>query len=384
MSEEVLEHEGEDGKETEVLGPLALADSGVLGILQKSEIDLQIATAKRYPRHITRLLNTAGTLATVDSETADSCIYALPRGGKVIEGPSVRFAEIMAYAWGNNRCGARVIDEGEEFVTAMGTYFDLETNFQVAFEVKRRIVNSKGVRYNADMIGTTSNAACAIALRNAILRGIPRAIWNKVYLQARRAVAGDIKTLDSRRLAAMKQFELMGVKREAIFAKLEVKGLEDISLDHMVVLIGIFNAIRAGDMTPEQAFAPEPKPDEALATKSKGNLESIKQRYAKKAQPAELAEKPEENGANQTETAEAKPESGGNQASSDEVPAGPTDAPPAPAAPSEMQEPGATASATAGPREPEVHGATSGSGPVEGGLPGIFDEPAKGTTTKKR
>jgi hypothetical protein len=228
-----------------------------------------------------------------DAETADECIYALPRGGKVIEGPSVRFAEVMAYSWGNNRCGARVINEDEEFVTALGSFFDLEANVAIAYEVKRRITDKKGNRFNADMVGVTSNAACSIALRNAILRGIPKAIWRKVYAQARQAVAGDIKTLDTRRVAMLKSFELMGVKRDAIFTKLGVKGLDDITLDHLVTLRGIYNAVRENEIAADKAFAPElPQGEDTnLAAKSKKNLDKIKEKYA---QPAEKADAPKE------------------------------------------------------------------------------------------
>jgi len=274
--------------EQELLAPQAQTiDSATLALLNKSEIDQQITTAKKYPRAITKFLATATQLATQDPETADECIYALPRGGKTIEGPSVRFAEIMAYSWGNCRCGARVIGEDEEFVTAMGSFFDMEQNVHIGFEVKRRITNSKGQRYNSDMVSTTSNAACSIALRNSILRGIPKAIWRKVYLQARQAVAGDIKTLVERRASALKQFQLMGAQPDQVFTLLDVKGIEDITLDHLVTLRGVFNAIREGDTTVERAFAPKDTQDIRLASKSKDNLEEIKARYAKGAPEAE-------------------------------------------------------------------------------------------------
>jgi hypothetical protein len=276
----MVTEEFDDESEQELLAPAQLMDSGTLATIQKAEIDQQIATAKKYPRAITKLLTTATQLVTADGETADECIFALPRGGKVIEGPSVRFAEVMAYSWGNSRCGARVIGEDEEFVTAMGTFFDLEANVAIAYEVKRRITNKKGERFNSDMIGTTSNAACSIALRNAILRGIPKAIWRKVYAEARKAVAGDIKTLDARRQAAIKQFQLQGVKPEQVFAKLGVKGIEDIMLDHLVTLRGIYNAIRENEITAERAFAPESTEDTKLADKSKSNVATIKEKYA--------------------------------------------------------------------------------------------------------
>src|SRR5262249_39819601 len=129
--------------------------------------------------------------------------------------------------------------------------------------------------------------ACSIALRNAILRGIPKPFWRKVYNEARRAIAGDIKTIDARRTAMVKAFELMGAKREMIFAKLNVKGVDDITADHLVTLRGIFNAIRDNEITAEKASAPEPTEtqDNALAAKSKKNLEAIKEKYTQPAEP---------------------------------------------------------------------------------------------------
>lgn len=51
--------------------------------------------------------------------------------------------------------------------------------------------------------------------------------------------------------------------------KLEVKGIEDITLEHLVVLRGLITAIKEGDTTPDQAFGAshkkeEPKKTEAL------------------------------------------------------------------------------------------------------------------------
>lgn len=267
--------------EQEIISPMAdMLDNQTLAVIQKSEIDMQISTAKKYPRQLTRFLNTATQLATQDPESADECVYALPRDGKTIEGPSARFAEIIAYSWGNCRAGARVIGEDEEFVTAGGTFIDLEQNVAIAYEVRRRITNREGKRYNTDMVSTTANAACSIALRNAVLKGVPKAIWNKIYLRARQTIAGDIKTLDSRRAAAMKQFQLMGAKPEQIFALLDVKGVDDITLDHLVILRGVFNAIREGETTIARAFAPKDTEDKNLAAKSEKNLEEVKKKYS--------------------------------------------------------------------------------------------------------
>jgi hypothetical protein len=279
--EEVNEPSEQGDEDQEVLQPLSQAlDSSTIALLSKSEIDTQIATAKKYPRQIAKLLSTAIALVTADAEAADEAIYALPRAGKIIEGPSVRFAEVMAYSWGNCRCGARVISEDEEFITAMGSFIDLEMNVAIGYEVKRRITTRDGKRFNTDIIQQTANAACSIALRNAVLRGIPKALWKKVYNAARQAVAGDTKTLDARVAQMFKSFELMGVKRDQVFAKLGIKGVEDITLDHLVSLRGIFNAIRENEITAARAFAITDAQDTNLADKTKANLEEIKKKYA--------------------------------------------------------------------------------------------------------
>lgn len=244
------------------------ADAGALAMLNKSEIDMQIATARRYPRSVTKFIGEATSLVALNEAVAEECIYALPRDGKTIEGPSARFAEIMAYCWGNCRSAARVVDEAGEFVTAQGVHWDLEKNTAIGYEVKRRIVDKHGRRYKPDMIGVTANAACSIALRNAILKGIPKAIWVQMYETARKTIMGDFKTLANRRAEAIAAFQKFGVTPERIFANLGVRGEEDISLEHLVTLRGMLTALREGDSTPEQMFPAPQEPGEKSASAS--------------------------------------------------------------------------------------------------------------------
>lgn len=233
------------------------ADSGMVAMLNKSEIDQQIATAKRYPRSIKRFVDEATAMVTLNESIAQQCIYALPRDGKVVEGASARFGEIVASAWGNCRAGARVVNDSGEFVTAQGVFHDLERNVAITYEVQRRVTNKSGKRFSADMIGVTANAACSIALRNAILKGVPKAFWETLYQKARAVVAGDIKTLANKRSEAIKQFQIYGISEAQILAKLGREGAADIGIDDLVVLFGLLTAIRDGDTTPEQAFATE-------------------------------------------------------------------------------------------------------------------------------
>lgn len=242
-------------------------ESGTVALLNKSEIDMQIATAHRYPRSIAKFRKEAMDMVTISEKVAEECVYALPRKEKnkdtgaweikTIEGPSARFAEVICSAWGNSRAGARVVSDVGEFVTAQGVMHDLERNVAITFEVQRRITNSQGQRYKSDMIGVTANAASSIALRNAILKVIPKAFWADIYEGARQTIMGTYATLNNRRSDALAAFQKRGVSAAMIFAHFGVEGVEDITLEHLVTLRGLLTAIKEGDTTPEQVFSPE-------------------------------------------------------------------------------------------------------------------------------
>lgn len=263
-------HKGELVEETETFSE-TIDSSSALMALNSSEIDTQIATAKKYPRSIKRFLNEALEMVTLSEDIAGECIYALPRSGKSIEGPSARFAEIVVSAWGNCRAGTRVVGEDDRFVTSQGVFIDLQRNTAITCEVKRRITDKYGNRYKDDMIGVTSNAACSIALRNAVLKGIPKAFWRKLYDEARRVAIGDVKTLGSRRAQMLEAFGKMGVTPELIFAKLEIGGEPDITLDHLGILRGMFTALKEGDSTIELLFAKETEATQPKVKRSKVN-----------------------------------------------------------------------------------------------------------------
>jgi len=188
-----------------------VAEDGMIAMINRSEIEQQIATARRFPRSIKKFRDEALQMVTLSESVAEQCIYALPRDGKTIEGPSARFAEVVASAWGNCRAGSRVVNDQGDFVTAQGVFHDLERNVAITYEVQRRITDKYGKRYKPDMIGVTANAACSIALRNAILKGVPKAFWEDMYAEARKVIMGDIKTLANRRALAVAAFQRYGV-----------------------------------------------------------------------------------------------------------------------------------------------------------------------------
>ena len=237
-----------------------------LAALTRSEIDVQIATAKQYPRNLARVLGNIETLATMDEEVAGSCFYTLRRQGKVIEGASVRMAEIIASSWGNLRVQARIIGNDGKMITAQGVCHDLESNYAVSAEVKRRITDKNGHTFSEDMQVVTGNAACAIAMRNALFKVVPAALVKKVIDKAKKVSLGESMTLETSRAKMLQYFKTIGVEEKQILDYLSIEKVDEINIDMVIELRGLANAIKEGTTTAKEAF--EPKIDEKKAAET--------------------------------------------------------------------------------------------------------------------
>ena len=246
----------------------ALVPMSLAATLTKTEIEQQLAAAHQWPRSPARARDNMISLATMDEEMAAECIFSIPRGGKSIRGPSIRFAEIVLSAWANVRCAARVTfeDRIERFVEAEALFHDLETNVGYVARVRRRIELKRGRKtVDDDMISLAGAAAVSIARRNAILGAVPKPVWKKALDAVESVVRGDIKTLGERRDAALSYFNKLGVPTERILKALEVNHVDDVSLEHLLDLNGMRSAIRTGESTLDQLFPVErdlgPKPE---------------------------------------------------------------------------------------------------------------------------
>lgn len=300
----------EPADDTEVRELASAPEAGVLTAISRAELDHQITTARAYPRSLKKFVSECLSMVTLNEQVAEDCLYAVPRGGKVIEGPSIRMAEIVTCAWGNCRAGARIIDEGPEFVTAQGVFHDMERNVQITMEVRRRITGKDGRRYNADMIGNTGNAACSIAVRNAIFRGIPKALWSGIYEEAKKAALGTAQTLVSKRDKMLAHMQKLGVGPEAVFARVGVQGVEDLGVEQINVLRGLANAIKEGESTVEEAFPAMTAPKPAASGKAKKGVEGLAQRMGSKAATPPAGSAPQGEPVDYTEVPFDEPQGG--------------------------------------------------------------------------
>lgn len=231
--------------------------SDVIYQQDKAQIDMQIATAKQYPRNIIRATENAVTVATLSTETAQSCNYSLPRGGRTISGPSVHLARILAQQWGNMRIEAKVTAIEQTQIVSEAVAFDLENNLAVKVEVRKPIVGRNG-RYKEDMIAVTGNSANATALRNAIFAVIPKSVTDSVYNSAKRLITGDLsdkEKLTAKRIKILNGLkDLYNVSETDVLRTLGKASVNNINADDILNLIGMIQAIKDGDTTVKLTF----------------------------------------------------------------------------------------------------------------------------------
>ena len=228
--------------------------------VERANVDSQVATAKQYPRNLMRSVNNSIAMATMDYNTAQSCGYALPRGGKPITGPSVHLAKLVVSNFGNIRAEAKVVQITDKQVISRGTCWDLENNVATAFEVRRSIVGKGGKRFSDDMITVTGNAANAIAYRNAVFSVIPKAVIDKVYQAAQHFITGDLsdeEKLVARRKKCLDFFkDEYGITEEEVVMLCGKQTVNQIKADQIALLLGITQSLVDGDTTVDELMKP--------------------------------------------------------------------------------------------------------------------------------
>jgi hypothetical protein len=291
----------------------ATVDTTMASAIVKAELDSRVTTAHAFPRSVATSVQNILSLVTLNEKTAETMIYAVPRGNKPIVGPSIRLAEIVSQCWGNCVSESRMvaIDRVNKIVTAEGLFTDLQTNSTVKASVERRISDKHGRLYSDDMIAVTGNAARSIARRNAILAGVPKAIWEQAYEAAEQCVAGDVATVAVTREKAIKAFAVYGLKPEQVYKLIDVKGEQDIGIDEVLSLRAMYASIKNGEATVEELMAE--------ATRGATNFERVANPL--KDAPGDKKPEPRKKAAAATATTESTSSAGAEHAAGGGAPA---------------------------------------------------------------
>lgn len=251
--------------EAEVIDPaggaVAVAGDSSLAAITRGEIDVQIATAHQFPRSLAKFKARAIEMATMDEDTAASCLYRRPVGKKngkeeYAEGMSVRMAEIVAAGYGNIRVGSMIIEMTDRLVKARGYAHDLESNFAATSEVVESTVTKEGRPFSERMRIVVAKATLAKARRDATFMVVPKAVARPIEQAVRNLLVGDgtAATIEKRRANVAQWIDRLGIDRARVFAALGVAGMEDVGIAEMETLAGLKTAIKDGDITIDEAF----------------------------------------------------------------------------------------------------------------------------------
>jgi hypothetical protein len=249
------------------------------GVLARVELDVQISTAKAYPRDPKQSLENAIFLATMDEATAASCFYCLPRKEKdgtkkEIKGGSIRLAEIMATSWGNLHAATRIVENDGQHITSEACAWDLQSNVKITVQNKISIRFGKGKdQYTAtsDMQTVLSNASSSKALRNAIFKVIPKALADRVLEKAMAFAIGDQRTINSKVSKLLDKLTKMGIDKQLILDYYELKSASEITAEIYQSLIGVGTAIKEGHIKIEEVFQIDKTDDDKISPAEKIN-----------------------------------------------------------------------------------------------------------------
>lgn len=283
----------DDGQEFRIIRP------GALEAIERAEIDVAISTAKKYPRDIADSIKMCKELALRNPAIAKTCNYAVPRGGKMLVGPSVHFARIVAYAWGNQTALARVIGCDHNDAHLQGVFHDLQTNSRIGIEMDwpvqaPKAPNDTPQRWK-DQMALAKRAGAAVALRTAIFNCIPMALFMDIAETAKLLAVGQGRSFLESRDEAVKQLKALGITQDQLYRYLSIGGLESITTDNLIHLHALLQAISDGTLSVIDVFGTKEDQFEKAKTPPSKAAQKTEQK-AEKPVPPPPAPKKEEKG----------------------------------------------------------------------------------------
>jgi hypothetical protein len=258
-----------------------------------AEVQAAYVIAKKFPRN-----QHESYMAILEAckrpFLAEQAMYAYPRGGTLVNGPSIRLAEAMAQAWGNIEFGIREISQANGVSTVEAYAIDLQTNSRkpVTFHVKHERHTKKGITKLTDprdIYELVANQG-ARRLRNCILAIIPGDVQEAAVNQCKKTMESGEVPLADRIRTMIAKFDELGVKVEHLEKRLAHK-LDATIPQEIVTLQTIYKSIKDGFAHREDFF--DIGGDKSGA--SEANLETLLAEKAKK-NPPKAQEVPKDEG----------------------------------------------------------------------------------------
>jgi hypothetical protein len=213
-----------------------------------AEVQSAMVIAKKFPRNqleaMDRILQ-ACTRVTL----AESALYAYPRGGQVVTGPSIRMAEALAQNWGNMQFGIRELSQSDGESTVEAFAWDVQTNTRQVkvFQVPHKRYTRRGVTALTDprdIYEMVANQG-ARRLRACILGVIPGDVIDAAVKQCETTLANQGGAPQDQIKNLLSAFSQLGVTKEMITQRLGHR-LDSVISAEILQLRKIYTSIKDG------------------------------------------------------------------------------------------------------------------------------------------
>lgn len=253
-----------------------------------AEVQAAYVIAKKFPRNQLEAYSNI-IEACKRPFLAEQALYAYPRGGKTVEGPSIRLAEAMCQAWGNMESGLKELSRvnGVSVVEAYCVDYQTNTRDIKTFSVKHIRDTKKGPQKLTDErdiyelianYGARRKRACILAL-------LPGDVTEAAVEQCKKTmIEGNKEPFGDRIRKLVLAFDELGVKVEHIEKRLG-HNLDALIPQELVTLGAIYKSIRDG-MSDRSAFF-EIGPV-AISNDAKANIKELIENKHKKAEPQQM------------------------------------------------------------------------------------------------
>lgn len=214
-----------------------------------AEAQGKLVIAKKFPRDEAKAFGKIMQACSRKS-LAEIAMYAFPRGGETVKGPSIRLAEELARCWGNMSYGTRELSRKEGVSEMEAFAWDEETNVRSVQQFTvRHLRDKKGgavaLKDERDIYELTANQGSR-RLRARILAIIPPDVIEEAISQCRKTLAGNTdEPIGDRVRKMVAAFAKFGVTAEQITVKTG-RPLDQTTPDDIVDLTAIYASLRDG------------------------------------------------------------------------------------------------------------------------------------------
>ncbi len=236
------------------------------------EVQAAFVIAQKFPRGeqqcYTEIIN-----ACKRPFLAEQAMYAYPRGGTLVTGPSIRLAEAMAQSWKHLDFGIEEISQSNGVSVAKAFCIDLQKNTRSTktFHVKHERHTKKGITKLTDpreIYELVANQG-ARRLRACILAVLPGDVVEAAVDQCKKTLeSSDVPIADQVRKMTL-AFDELGVKVEHLEKRLGHK-LDAVIPTEIVTLKSVYKSLKDGMANREDFFDFGPK-----SVSSEANLDDL-------------------------------------------------------------------------------------------------------------